>query len=84
MKKEEIEEIRKIIFDSFLLVSVVGVHGGNLHNIYKYELSDNNGLLINSSRAIVYASHSGHFAQIPRIQAKERYIEICVILDKIL
>ncbi|MBE9489537.1 MAG: orotidine-5'-phosphate decarboxylase, partial [Bacteroidetes bacterium] len=54
-KTEYFAEIRKIIPDSFLLVPGVGAQGGNLQDVCKYGMNDNVGLLINSSRGIIYA-----------------------------
>ena len=55
-KAEFIGEIRKIVPDSFLLVPGVGAQGGNLQDVCKYGINDQIGLLINSSRGIIYAS----------------------------
>src|SRR5690606_31662281 len=62
-KAEYFEEIRKIVPNSFLLVPGIGAQGGNLQEVCKYGLSKNIGLLINSSRAIIYASNGNDFAQ---------------------
>src|SRR6478752_6660934 len=56
-KAEYFTEIRKIIPDSFLLVPGVGAQGGSLAEVCKYGMSENVGLLINSSRGIIYASN---------------------------
>ncbi|QKX05860.1 orotidine-5'-phosphate decarboxylase [Aquimarina sp. TRL1] len=55
-------EIRKIVPDSFLLVPGVGAQGGNLQDVCKYGMNDQVGLLINSSRGIIYASKGTDFA----------------------
>ena len=60
---EYFAEIRKIITDSFLLVPGVGAQGGNLQDVCKYGMNDNVGLLINSSRGIIYASNTEGFAK---------------------
>jgi len=62
-KAEFLADIRKIIPDSFLLVPGVGAQGGNLQEVCKYGMNDNVGLLINSSRGIIYASNGDDFAQ---------------------
>jgi orotidine-5'-phosphate decarboxylase len=62
-KAEYLAEIRKIIPDSFLLVPGVGAQGGNLQEVCKYGMNDQVGLLINSSRGIIYASQDKDFAQ---------------------
>jgi orotidine-5'-phosphate decarboxylase len=65
------KEIRKIVPDSFLLVPGVGAQGGSLEEVCKYGLSKNIGLLINSSRGIIYASKNKDFAEIAALKAKE-------------
>lgn len=66
-KAESLADIRKIIPNSFLLVPGVGAQGGSLEEVCKYGLNKDCGLLINSSRAILYASNGKDFA----IKAKE-------------
>ena len=68
-KAEYFKEIRKVVPDSFLLVPGVGAQGGSLQEVCKYGLNDNIGLLINSSRAIIYASNVENFAQAARAEA---------------
>ena len=62
-KAEYLAEIRQIIPDSFLLVPGVGAQGGNLQDVCKYGMNDQVGLLINSSRGIIYASNGADFAE---------------------
>jgi len=62
-KAEYFTEIRKIVPDSFLLVPGVGAQGGSLSEVCKYGMNDQIGLLINSSRGIIYASAEKDFAQ---------------------
>ncbi|MCG8201036.1 orotidine-5'-phosphate decarboxylase [Tenacibaculum finnmarkense] len=62
-KAEYFTEIRKIVPDSFLLVPGVGAQGGDLQDVCKYGMNKNVGLLINSSRGIIYASDKEDFAQ---------------------
>ncbi|RAJ13241.1 orotidine-5'-phosphate decarboxylase [Olleya aquimaris] len=69
-KAEYFSDIRKIIPNSFLLVPGVGAQGGNLQDVCKYGMSDNVGLLINSSRGIIYASNKEDFAQAAANNAK--------------
>lgn len=68
-KAEYFAEIRKIIPDNFLLVPGIGAQGGNLLEVCEYGLNANIGLLINSSRAIIYASNKSDFAQKARAEA---------------
>lgn len=56
-------DIRKLIPDSFLLVPGVGAQGGSLQEVAKYGLNDKCGLLVNSSRNIIYASADHDFAE---------------------
>ena len=62
-KAEFLTDIRKIISNSFLLVPGVGAQGGNLQDVCKYGMTENVGLLINSSRGIIYASNKDDFAK---------------------
>lgn len=62
-KAEYFADIRKIIPNSFLLVPGVGAQGGNLQDVCKYGMTETVGLLINSSRGIIYASSNIDFAQ---------------------
>lgn len=68
-KAEYFEQIRKIIPDNFLLVPGVGAQGGSLKEVCQFGLNKNVGLLINSSRGIIYASTEENFAQKSREEA---------------
>ncbi|SHM62744.1 orotidine-5'-phosphate decarboxylase [Flavobacterium xanthum] len=68
-KAEYFSEIRKIVPDSFLLVPGVGAQGGSLSEVCKYGMNANVGLLVNSSRAIIYTSNGTDFAQKARVEA---------------
>ena len=61
-KAEYLAEIRNIIPENFLLVPGVGAQGGSLEDVCKYGMTKNVGLLINSSRGIIYASKKEDFA----------------------
>lgn len=80
-KAEYFSEIRKLVPDSFLLVPGVGAQGGSLAEVCKYGLSSNIGLLINSSRAIIYASNGKDFAEKAREEALKMQQEMEVILQ---
>ena len=80
-KAEYFAEIRKIVPNSFLLVPGVGAQGGNLQDVCKYGLSENIGLLINSSRGIIYASQEHNFAEKAALKAEELQSEMAVILQ---
>ena len=69
-KAEYFTEIRQIIPDSFLLVPGVGAQGGSLQEVCKYGMNQQIGLLINSSRGIIYASNLEDFAEVAAEKAK--------------
>jgi orotidine-5'-phosphate decarboxylase len=60
---QELENIRKIIPDNFLLVPGVGAQGGSLADVAKYGMNADCGLLVNASRAILYASTDANFSE---------------------
>lgn len=62
-KADQLAQIRKIVPDSFLLVPGVGAQGGSLEEVCRYGLNQDCGLLVNSSRGIIYASNGEDFAQ---------------------
>lgn len=80
-KAEYLAEIRKIIPDSFLLVPGVGAQGGNLQDVCKFGMNNSVGLLINSSRGILYASQNKDFAQAAADKAKELQLQMSAILQ---
>lgn len=79
-KAEYFEEIRKIIPDNFLLVPGIGAQGGSLSEVCRFGLNKNIGLLINSSRGIIYASNKEDFAQKARQEAQKIQQEMQQIL----
>jgi orotidine-5'-phosphate decarboxylase len=79
-KAEYFTEIRKIVPNSFLLVPGVGAQGGSLAEVCKYGMSENVGLLINSSRGIIYASNGTDFAQKAREEAFKLQQEMKALL----
>lgn len=80
-KAEYFTEIRKIVPDSFLLVPGVGAQGGSLSEVCKYGMNDKVGLLINSSRGIIYASNKEDFAQKAREEAMKLQQEMEIIIS---
>lgn len=70
-KAEYLEDIRLIIPNSFLLVPGVGAQGGSLQEVCKYGMTKDVGLLVNSSRGIIYASSNKDFARAAAQKAKE-------------
>ena len=75
-KAEYFTEVRKIVPDSFLLVPGVGAQGGSLSEVCKYGMNDSIGLLINSSRGIIYASNELDFAEKARAEAMKMQQEM--------
>lgn len=69
-KAEKLKEIRLLVPDHFLLVPGVGAQGGSLEEVARYGLNKDCGLLVNSSRGIIYASSGKDFAQKAREEAK--------------
>ncbi|MCF8302216.1 MAG: orotidine-5'-phosphate decarboxylase [Bacteroidales bacterium] len=66
-----IERVRNIVPDHFLLIPGVGAQGGNLEEVAKYGMNKQCGLLVNSSRGIIYASNGHDFARRARQKARE-------------
>lgn len=81
-KAEELAGIRKIVPAHFLLVPGVGAQGGSLQEVAKYGLNGHCGLLVNSSRGIIYASQEKDFAVKAFENAKEMQAEMEHILKK--
>ena len=79
-KAEMLAEIRKIIPTHFLLVPGVGAQGGSLQEVAKYGMTDECGLLVNSSRQIIYASSDVDFAE----KAREEALKVQQEMSKIL
>lgn len=73
--------IRKHAPDHFLLVPGVGAQGGNLQDVCKYGMNKDCGLLINSSRAIIYASSGADFAEAAAAEARKVQNEMKLILE---
>lgn len=73
-------DIRKHVPNHFLLVPGVGAQGGSLAEVVKYGMNDQCGLLVNSSRAIIYADKSENFAAVAREAAKAVQVEMAEYL----
>lgn len=78
---KELEIIRKIIPDHFLLVPGVGAQGGSLEEVSRLGMNKSVGLLVNSSRAIIYAAKDKNFAQAARREAEKVQQEMARCLD---
>jgi orotidine-5'-phosphate decarboxylase len=79
-RPEYFQKIRKIIPDHFLLVPGIGAQGGNLQNVCKFGINKDIGLLINSSRGIIYASKDTDFAEAAAQKTMELQSEMEFIL----
>ena len=81
-KAEYLTDIRKIVPDSFLLIPGVGAQGGSLSDVCNYGMNANVGLLIASSRSIIYASNQKDFAEKAREEAVKMQQEMESILSQ--
>jgi orotidine-5'-phosphate decarboxylase len=75
-KAEKLEDIRQLVPHHFLLVPGVGAQGGSLQEVAKYGMNDQCGLLVNSSRGIIYASDGEDFASKARQEAEAVQLEM--------
>jgi orotidine-5'-phosphate decarboxylase len=80
-RPEYFADIRKFTPNHFYLVPGVGAQGGSLEEVCKYGLNDEIGLLINSSRAIIYASSAEDFAERAAEEAQKVQAEMQTILE---
>ncbi|MGI6719188.1 MAG: orotidine-5'-phosphate decarboxylase [Bacteroidales bacterium] len=79
-KAEALKEIRKIIPDNFLLIPGVGAQGGSLEEVCKYGLNNQVGLIVNSSRGIIFASNGKDYAD----AAKQKAFDLQQKMEKII
>lgn len=77
------EDIRRVAPNHFLLVPGVGAQGGSLQEVCKYGMNKDCGLLVNSSRSIIYASSDDHFAEVAGNKARELQQEMSVELERL-
>ena len=76
------EDIRKVAPDHFLLVPGVGAQGGSLEEVCRYGMAKDCGLLVNSSRGIIYACSDDHYAEIAGNKARELQQQMAEELKK--
>lgn len=81
-RAEGIGEVRKLVPDHFFLVPGVGAQGGSLEDVTNYGWNADCGLLVNSSRGIIYASNGLDFAQRAAEEAKKLQEEMALILER--
>ena len=77
------EDVRRVAPNNFLLVPGIGAQGGSLQEVCKYGMIKDCGLLVNSSRGIIYASKNEDFAEVAAQKAKELQVQMAIELDKI-
>lgn len=77
------EDIRRIVPNHFLLVPGVGAQGGSLQEVCQYGMTKDCGLLVNSSRGIIYAADDEKFAEAAAQKAQELQAQMAEELDKI-
>ncbi|MBR6456622.1 MAG: orotidine-5'-phosphate decarboxylase [Prevotella sp.] len=76
-------DVRRVAPHHFLLVPGVGAQGGSLEEVCHYGMTSDCGLLVNSSRGIIYASDGEDFAEMAGNKAREMQQEMAVLLDKL-
>ncbi|MCF0160210.1 MAG: orotidine-5'-phosphate decarboxylase [Bacteroidaceae bacterium] len=74
------EDIRRIVPNHFLLVPGIGAQGGSLEDVCKYGMTQDCGLIVNNSRALIYADQTENFAEIAGERAKEMQQQMAKIL----
>jgi len=79
-KAQMLKDIRKIIPNHFLLVPGVGAQGGSLAEVAEYGMNKNCGLLVNSSRGIIYADNTEKFAEVAANEAQKIQMEMSLLL----
>jgi orotidine-5'-phosphate decarboxylase len=79
-----LKQIRKVANDNFLLIPGVGAQGGSLEEVSKYGMTKGCGLLVNSSRGIIYASSEKDFAAAAGREARVLQEEMAGYLDRYL
>jgi orotidine-5'-phosphate decarboxylase len=81
-KAEKLKEIREIVPNHFLLVPGVGAQGGSLQEVAKNGMNNKCGLLVNSSRGIIYASNNVDFAEKAQVAAQTIQLEMEALLKE--
>ncbi len=82
-RPEALADIRKLVPEHFLLIPGVGAQGGDLHAVCKYGLNNQCGLLVNSSRGIIYSDSTESFGSAAGVQAKKVQLEMAEILSQL-
>lgn len=77
---ELFKDVRRVVPNAFLLVPGIGAQGGSLEEVCRYGMTADCGLLVNSSRAIIYASNDADFAQAAAVKAEETQKQMAEML----
>ena len=80
-RPEALADVRKLVPDHFLLIPGVGAQGGDLNAVCRYGMNKQCGLLVNSSRGIIYADSSEEFGYTAGVQAQKVQSEMAEILQ---
>ena len=83
-RAETLKEVREIVPDHFLLVPGVGAQGGSLEEVARCGMNSYCGLLVNSSRGIIYADNTERFAEAAKEEARKMQEQMAALLDKYL
>ena len=81
-RAEMLKDIRQLVPEHFLLVPGVGAQGGTLDAVAKYGMTNKCGLLVNSSRGIIFADNSKNFDKVAGEKAKEMQVEMAQYLSE--
>lgn len=81
-RAEMLTDIRKIVPNSFLLIPGVGAQGGSLEDVVKYGLNDTCGLLVNSSRGIIFKSSESNFDKVAGLEAEKIQKQMASLLKE--
>lgn len=81
-RAEMFKDIRRLVPDHFLLVPGIGAQGGSLEEVSKYAMNDKCGLLVNSSRGIIFADSTENFDKVAAEKAKELQVEMSKYLSE--
>ena len=81
-RSDQLSEVRSIIPNHFLLIPGVGFQGGDIDEVANYGMNDDCGILVNSSRGIIYASSSNDFAEKARLSAEKLQLRMDILLSE--
>lgn len=82
-RPEALADIRKLVPEHFLLIPGVGAQGGDLNSVCKFGMNDQCGLLVNSSRGIIYTDSTRDFGKASGVQAQKVQLEMADILQRL-